>query len=220
MALATYSDLTTALANWLNRDDLTDRIPEFIALAEADIRRRQEWWERTYSVDDNGGTALAITVQGQQLDNHVREVLTVWGTPTGFEKPLDFVTAEGWRTLAATNADATGTPSKVYISYDLTRTGGPRLYLWPQPAQSYSIDFRYVKDLDPLSSSVNGLYTRNPDLYLYGSLLHSAPFLKNDDRLAIWEDRYEKAVNAISREVRRTKYATTLKAVQFPRVFG
>ena len=220
MALQTYTDLTTAVANWLDRTDLTDRVPEFIALAEADIRRRQEWFERLYSADVNAGSPLAITVQGQQLAVNVREILALWGTPTGFERPLELVTAEGWRTLAATNADAVGTPVKAYITYDLTRTRGPLLYLWPKPDNAYSIDFTFVQDLDPLSSSVNGLYTRNPDLYLYGSLLHSAPFLVDDDRIAVWEDRYEKAVQAISREVRRTKYATTLKSVQLPRVLG
>ena len=39
MAIGTYAELKTAVANWLDRDDLTDRIPEFIALAEAKMNR-------------------------------------------------------------------------------------------------------------------------------------------------------------------------------------
>ena len=39
MAIGTYAELQTAVANWLDRDDLTDRIPEFIALAEAKMNR-------------------------------------------------------------------------------------------------------------------------------------------------------------------------------------
>ena len=39
MAITTFSELKTAVANWLDRSDLTDRIPEFIALAEARHRR-------------------------------------------------------------------------------------------------------------------------------------------------------------------------------------
>ena len=39
MAINTYSTLQTAVANWLDRDDLTARIPEFIALAETRINR-------------------------------------------------------------------------------------------------------------------------------------------------------------------------------------
>ena len=39
MAINTYATLQTAVANWLDRSDLTDRIPEFIALAEARMHR-------------------------------------------------------------------------------------------------------------------------------------------------------------------------------------
>lgn len=34
MSIATFAELKTAVANWASRDDLTSRIPEFIALAE------------------------------------------------------------------------------------------------------------------------------------------------------------------------------------------
>ncbi len=41
MALATYSDLKTSLANWLNRTDLTTEIAEdFIVLAEKDFNSK------------------------------------------------------------------------------------------------------------------------------------------------------------------------------------
>src|SRR5215471_14212866 len=39
MAITTYSELQTAVANWLHRADLAVRIPEFIALAEARLNR-------------------------------------------------------------------------------------------------------------------------------------------------------------------------------------
>jgi hypothetical protein len=39
MAISNYTELKTAVANWLDRDDLTARIPEFIALAEARFNR-------------------------------------------------------------------------------------------------------------------------------------------------------------------------------------
>ena len=39
MAITTYSELQSAVADWLNRDDLTSVIPNFIELAEADLTR-------------------------------------------------------------------------------------------------------------------------------------------------------------------------------------
>ena len=40
MALDTYANLKTAIANFLARDDLTDEIDDFIDLTEADFNRR------------------------------------------------------------------------------------------------------------------------------------------------------------------------------------
>src|SRR5579884_2793693 len=40
MALDTYTNLQTAIANWLNRSDLTAQIPDFITIAEAQMQRR------------------------------------------------------------------------------------------------------------------------------------------------------------------------------------
>ena len=39
MSIGTFAELKTAAANWLDRSDLTDRIPEFIVLAEARFNR-------------------------------------------------------------------------------------------------------------------------------------------------------------------------------------
>ena len=39
MALGTFTELKDAIADWLDRSDLTARIPDFIALAEARINR-------------------------------------------------------------------------------------------------------------------------------------------------------------------------------------
>ena len=33
MAISTYAELKTAIASWLDREDLTDIIPDFIALS-------------------------------------------------------------------------------------------------------------------------------------------------------------------------------------------
>src|ERR1041385_5455227 len=39
MSLDTYTNLQSSIAGWLNRMDLTDRIPDFITLAEAQMTR-------------------------------------------------------------------------------------------------------------------------------------------------------------------------------------
>jgi len=65
MAISTYSELQTAVANWLDRDDLTDRIPEFIALAEARFNRvlRLRSMESKQTASTIGGREITISPQ-------------------------------------------------------------------------------------------------------------------------------------------------------------
>ena len=42
MALDNFTNLKTAIATWVNRDDLTSDIPDFITLCEDEIDRRVE----------------------------------------------------------------------------------------------------------------------------------------------------------------------------------
>ena len=61
MSISTYSELKTSIANWLNRDDLTSVIPDFIALNEADMDRRIRHWrmeQRATATIDTRYTAL------------------------------------------------------------------------------------------------------------------------------------------------------------------
>jgi len=45
MALTNYTGLKTSIADFLNRDDLTAVIPDFIALAESQINRDIRHWK-------------------------------------------------------------------------------------------------------------------------------------------------------------------------------
>jgi len=45
-----------------------------------------------------------------------------------------------------------------------------------------------------LSTSAHGVFTANPDLYLYGSLLAAEPFLKNDKRVGMWKAMFDEAM--------------------------
>jgi hypothetical protein len=46
MALTTYDELKTSIADFLNRDDLTSVIPDFITMAEAEMHRRIRHWRQ------------------------------------------------------------------------------------------------------------------------------------------------------------------------------
>ena len=70
MAIATYTDLQTSIANFLARSDLTAQIPDFIALAEASMSRELETRSQEKRVTAN-------TVSGNEylaLPTDLREV--------------------------------------------------------------------------------------------------------------------------------------------------
>ena len=68
----------------------------------------------------------------------------------------------------------------------------------PAPDETYTGKLAYWKRLD-VSASAHTLFTRNPDLYLYGSLAHSAPFIGQDERLATWVAIFERLMTEIAR---------------------
>jgi len=56
------------------------------------------------------------------------------------------------------------------------------------------------------STTTNWLLEYYPDAYLYGSLVHSAPYLKEDARLQTWAALYQSAVDAINNESESSKF--------------
>lgn len=221
MAFTTYADLQAAVANWLNRDDLTDRVPEFIVLAEARIRRNQHWFKQLYSVA-NGGVPFTVTTQPQALPAYVKEVIAMWASSAVYRHTLDVVTPEAWRDRACANNDVVGIPRVAMIAPQMDTwlgSAGSQLFLWPRPNAAFDIDFQFIRDLTPLATAVGPLFARHPDLYLYGALAESAPFLQHDERLPVWNDRYTAAELEITREAERAQYSASSKLVRLPRVF-
>ncbi len=66
---------------------------------------------------------------------------------------------------------------------------GTRLRLSPVPDQAYVAKVYYVGSLVALSdtATTNWLLASHPDIYLYASLVESAPYLKDDERIALWK---------------------------------
>jgi hypothetical protein len=125
-----------------------------------------------------------------------------------------------WReTISMTTKDG-NTVTPVYTrsyeycrSYwpDDTQTGQPQFYadydythwlLVPTPNDTYDLEVLYY-ELPVLlddSTQTNWLTDYAPNLLLYGALLEATPFLKNDDRIATWQQYYQSAANALNTE--------------------
>lgn len=72
----------------------------------------------------------------------------------------------------------------------------------PTPDQAYPFEV-LVYQLLPLlddSNQTNWLTEYAPQVLLYASLLEATPFLKNDERIAVWQSMYDRSAQALNGE--------------------
>ena len=197
MAISTYGELKTATANWLDRDDLTDRIPEFISLCESMIIR-------------------SLRVRGMEtLDTSISTVASQrnYDLPTGYLQMKEFhLTTNPIRALAYLTPEmmfrvwagsTTGTPNAYTII-------GDQFYLGPAPASAGTgASMLYYKQFDALSDSAptNWVITNAPHLYLYGTLLQAEPFLMNDARVPLWEKAVRQSLADIQEQDNKDRHS-------------
>jgi hypothetical protein len=182
MALTTYTELKASVADWINRDDLTTVIPDFISLAEAQIERtlrtRQMIVRATASMDTEYSAVPADFLECRTIKLNTNPV-----------QPLQFETVDSMDTLKTQYA-ATGRPQYFSIV-------GGQIRVLPVPDTTYTAELIYFAKLTKLSSTnaTNWLLTSSPDVYLYGALLQGAPYLQNDERIQTWATLYERGLN-------------------------
>ena len=75
---------------------------------------------------------------------------------------------------------------------------GSNLYLSPVPDSAYTLRMVYQQKVPALSSGTNWLMTNFPAVYLYASLCAAAPYLKDDNRLPVWEQIYKESIQAVN----------------------
>ena len=193
MSITTYSELKTAVANWLNRDDLTSVITDFIALTEADMDRKIRHWrmeQRSTAEFDSRYTTLPTDFM-----EAVRFHLDV------DERPVDLVTPTFMQNKRKGNSDTTGRPEYYAII-------AGQMEVWPTPDAAYTGELYYYARTDKLSdaNTINWILEYFPDAYLYGTLVHSAPYLIDDARAQVWASLYQNAIDGINSNNDKAKF--------------
>lgn len=189
MALSAYSDLKTAVASFLNRPDLTSAVPDFIALAEAQHARDIRHW-RMEARSTITASSRYVTLPTDWLET-MR--LSMGNAAQGY-RSLQLVSRDQMERDRAATADTSGVPTQYCL------TGGA-IEVFPAPSTTYdSAELVYLARVPALSDSqtTNWLLAQAPDAYLYGALVHSAPYLVDDARLPVWGGLYAQAVAALN----------------------
>jgi len=189
MALGTFTELKDAIADWLDRSDLTDRIPDFITLAEARLNRdlRIRPMEVRSSMETTAGQRY-FNLPGGYLQMRNMQINSNPITP------LEYITPEMLDRLYG--SDTTGKPK----AYTLI---GDEIQLAPIPDSTYTLEMAFYEKFTALGDGTSGTVTSNwlttnaPDVLLYGALLEAEPFIKNDERVNLWINAYNSAITRI-----------------------
>lgn len=182
MSITTYAELQSAVSNWLHRSDLTSYTPDFITLAESEIFRRLRVADMENSFSSTMTTSGTIATPSGYLDlKHAY----IDGTPVQW---LERKSAK-WIYQNYPTRSAERKPS--FIARE-----GSNFIFGPYPDSQYTVVGVYYKNLGPLSTTLHAVFTNNPDLYLYGSLLAAVPFLKDDKRVPLWQAKYEQTLQS------------------------
>lgn len=196
MSITTYAELQTAAANWLDRTDLTARIPEFIAMGEAELNRRLRAPDMLTKDD-----AFSITGQYVALPTGIIEVVR-FSISTSPVVNLEFVPP----TVMAQMREGYTASGKPW-AYSVV--GGNFEFL-PTPDATYTASILYYQRLDGLATTdPNWLLTAHPDIYLFATLVQAEPYLKNDERIMVWRGQLEKALEQLRVMNDRKRTGTT-----------
>lgn len=190
----TYNSLVNEVLSYLNRTDAatTARIPDFISQAEQRICRESKniglemyvtgnftagnavlqkpgRWRRNLSI--NFGTGATFDVRNQLYLRSYEFIRNYW--------PDDTVT---------------GTPL-YYSDY-----GYNHIVVCPTPALAYPFEWAFLQlpEQITLLNQTNWITDYAPDVLLYATLLEAIPFLKDDERIPVWQKMYERGLASLN----------------------
>jgi hypothetical protein len=192
-AVMTYDSLVADVQSYLERTDTAtiEKIPTFIMLAEQVIANDIKFLGNLTVQTSNMVQAQATIDKPARW----RKTVSMNVTVDGKRYPVLLRKYEYLREYAPDPA-ATGVP-KYYSDYDYTHW-----LVAPTPADDYDFEVVYYERVQPLDSSnqTNWFTIYAPQALLYGTLLQAMPFLKNDERIPMWQAQYAQVINSLKTE--------------------
>jgi len=195
----TYGGLKASVLDWLVRPDLATVFPDFVKGCEARLRRTL----KTTQVVTLDFTIDAATYT---LPTDVQDVTSLYLVGPQYYGPLQLVTPERKAYLDGIGGGSTslGIP-QYFTNIAGVLTFGPGTPNGSFPAQAiYDQNIVALDTAD--TASTNWVLTNHPDVYLYGCLTEASPYIKDDERLPLWDTRFQTALLELSVARDRAQY--------------
>ena len=183
MALNTNADLQAAIADWLNRSDLSAQIPDFLTLAQLKINRR-------------------LSIVEQEILAEIIPVAQATTLPVGTKFVISVSDPKGHRVEAVSMselldyAEESGSVCRYSVS-------GDKIYFAPTPSADNTDAFSVLYSADKdLNGGDNGPVLLQ-DIYLNAALHEAYVYLKDDGRVAYFKGMVDEGVANV--QARRAK---------------
>ena len=203
-----FGELKTEIADTLNRTDLTSVLPTFIKSGHAkvnrELRTRQMIQRATASIDSEYTQLPSDFLQVRDIRLNTDPI-----------KNLELITAEQQNQERQRFGYTSGEPKYFTIV-------GETFQVFPTPDTTYTCELAYYQKIPDFFSSdadTNWLLTKASDIYLYGSLVYIAPYLKDDERTVVFQTLYRDVLQSLNTEEEKSRYSGTTPRMRH-RSFG
>lgn len=195
MAISTFTELKAAIATWAHRTDLTAVIPDFIALAESRINRSAF----LHRLEQETNLLSVVDARTIALPSGLVEPKALWLTTYNDRLELRYRLPDLMPVYDDSGQPQYWTIDGATIAFD-------------RPAdQAYTWTLRYTGSFTLSDAApTNWLLTNHPDVYLYASLLETAPYIRDMEQMQVWKAAYDLALMEVNDKEHRMKKLTTL----------
>jgi len=199
VSLATFTDLKTSIANYLNRNDLTTVIPDFVTLTENRLNRDL----RVRTNLTRAETTTTADTAFYNLPNDLIELRNITYDRTSSSYALEYLSPES---LSREYGNYTSGMPRAYTNL------GKDIKLGPTPDAAYTININYFKKLNTLSdaNTTNLILTEFPELYLFGACLEGAIYLNDTEQLQRFMGLYDKTLTEVRAAEESARYGGTV----------
>lgn len=196
MSLDTYDNLKLEIIDWSHRSDLDQKIDTFIDLAET-------------AMFQNPQKVLKLR-EGETLDTSAASTASRYlALPAGYRemRRIRLDLDEGFSNLSYREPDQLRS---------VDGPGKPRFYTITSqiefdtvPDEAYTVEFQYLADFTPLSSSnqTNHVLTNSPNIYLFGALTALFAYAVDELEKAKYEALFLSAIVGANKKNRLGQYS-------------
>jgi hypothetical protein len=202
--ITNYSTLQSAIADYLNRADLTSQIQTFIQFVEADLNTRLRCRE------------MIVRATATSDQEYVQ-------LPADWVEAINLQIVDGASPLRYVTLDEGDIINKAQVLTQVSVYSlmNGAIELIPAPSDNIEIEMVYYGKIPALTNvnTTNWLLTKAPDVYLYGALVHAAPFLMDDQRIPVFGNIYLKRVEELNQESQKSLHSGSPLIARTRRVY-